>query len=186
MKRRNFLQMGALGAFGLNLADVLRLQASTGKPSVEGTAKSVIHIYLPGGSTHHETWDPKYLAPAEYRGPLGSVKTSIPGIRFSENLVKTAKVADKMTIIRSMTHRESAHERGTHSMMTGYQPSPSLEYPSMGSVTAHEFGARNNLPAYVAIPSEARAGGSGYLSNAYSPFSIGSNPESPNHNKVLG
>ena len=180
MKRRNFLQMGALGAFGLNLADVLRLQASTGKPSVEGTAKSVIHIYLPGGSTHHETWDPKYLAPAEYRGPLGSVKTSIPGIRFSENLVKTAKVADKMTIIRSMTHRESAHERGTHSMMTGYQPSPSLEYPSMGSVTAHEFGARNNLPAYVAIPSEARSGGSGYLSNAYSPFSIGSNPESPN------
>ena len=180
MNRRNFLQIGGLGAFGVNLFDTLQAQGSQGKAAVEGKAKSVIHIYLPGGSAHQETWDPKYLSPAEYRGPLGTVDTSIIGHKFSENLRQTAKIADKITVIRSMTHGEAAHERGTHSMITGYKPSPALEYPSMGSVTSHEFGGRNNLPAYIAIPKAVQKGGPGYLSNAYSPFSIGANPESAN------
>ena len=68
---------------------------------------------------------------------------------FSQYLQNTAKIADKITVVRSMTHGEAAHERGTHNMFTGYRPSPALAFPSMGSVVSHELGSRNNLPPYV-------------------------------------
>ena len=124
MNRRNFITLGSAGL--LSLEALLKAKEFNNK---EGKAKSVINIYLPGGMAHHESWDPKYLAPAEYRGPLGTVNTNIPGERFSETLKHTAKVADKLAVIRSMTHGEAAHERGTHNMMTGYKPSPALTYP---------------------------------------------------------
>src|SRR5207253_7300428 len=98
----------------------------------------------------------------------------------SEHLKDTAQLADKLTVCRSMTHGEAAHERGTHNMFTGYRPSPALVYPSMGSVVSHEFGPRNNLPPYVCIPSQPTTfAGSGYLSSAFSPFSLGSDPANP-------
>ena len=87
-------------------------------------AESLIHIFLPGGAAHQETWDPKPFAPIEYRGPLGTVDTTIPGVKFSQYMQNTAKIADKITVVRSMTHGEAAHERGTHNMFTGYRPSP--------------------------------------------------------------
>jgi len=83
---------------------------------------------------------------------MGSIPTRLPGVFFNEKLVQTAQIADKITVVRSMTHGEAAHERGTHNMFTGYRPSPAIEYPSMGSVVSHEFGPRNNLPPYVCIP----------------------------------
>src|SRR5439155_23341719 len=87
---------------------------------------------------------------------------------------------DKITVSRSMTHGEAAHERGTHNMFTGYRPSPALTYPSMGSVVSHELGVRNNLPPYVCIPSmPTNFAGSGYLSSAFAPFSLGSDPANP-------
>jgi hypothetical protein len=108
---------------------------------------------------------------------MGSIETKIPGERFNETLVQTAQIADRLTICRSMTHGEAAHERGTHNMFTGYRPSPALVYPSMGSVVSHEFGTRKNLPPYVCIPSMPTTyAGSGYLSTAYGPFSLGSDP----------
>jgi hypothetical protein len=126
---------------------------------------------------HQESFDPKPYAPLEYRGPLGSVETKISGVRFGELFAATAGVADKITVIRSMTHGEAAHERGTHNMFTGYRPSPALQFPSMGSVVAHEFGPRNNLPPYVLVPSLPNPyAGTGYLSSSFAGFSIGSDP----------
>jgi hypothetical protein len=88
-----------------------------------------------------------------------------------------AQVADRMTVIRSMTHTEAAHERGTHTMFTGYQPSPAIVYPSIGSVVSHELGTRHHLPPYVCIPNAPNEyAGAGYLSSAYAPFSLGSDP----------
>ena len=163
--RRDFLSVGALGGLGLGLTlgDLLSLEAQAAgedwrdvaSQSKPGKAKNIINIYLPGGSAHQETWDPKYLSPAEYRGPLGTVKTNT-GERFSENLKNTAKVADKLAVIRSMTHGEAAHERGTHNMMTGIRPNPAVVFPSIGSIVSHEFGPRKSLPPYVAIPSQSR------------------------------
>lgn len=174
--RREFLQVGALGVLGLSLGDAFQLQAKEDAPKAK--AQSVIQIYLPGGCAHQETWDPKIDAPIEYRGPLSSIKTSIPGVHFSQHMQQTAKIADKITVIRSMTHGEAAHERGTHNMMTGNRPSPALEYPSIGSVVSHEQGPRKNLPPYVMIPNQSQYAGTGYLGSAYGPFSLGSDPAS--------
>ncbi len=177
--RRGFLTVGACG-FGLTLGDFFRLEALADRKSfgpIAARADSVIHIYLPGGIAHQETFDPKPFAPVEYRGELGHVATRIEGESFSETLARTAGVADKLTVIRSMTHGEAAHERGTHNMFTGYRPSPALVYPSMGSVVSHEFGPKNNLPPYVCVPTMPTTyAGTGYLSSSFSPFSLGADP----------
>ncbi len=177
--RRDFLQVGLMGGLGLALGDLLRLEAAAAESPVakEGTAKSVIHIFLPGGMAAQETFDPKVYAPIEYRGPVGSIPTKLPGVQFSEYLRNTAQIADKITVVRSMTHGEAAHERGTHNMFTGTRPSPAVQYPSFGSVVSHEFGPRANLPPYVCIPSLPNTyAGTGYLGSAYGPFSLGSDP----------
>ena len=177
MDRRSFLHAGILGSFGASLARADQKNYE----SKEGPAKSIIFIYLPGGMAHQETFDPKPFAPLEYRGPLNSIETAVPGIRLGELMVKTSKVTDKIAIIRSLTHGEAAHERGTHNMFTGYRPSPALQYPSMGSVVAHEFGPRKNLPPYVCIPNQPNEfAGTGYLSSSYSGFGLGSDPASQN------
>jgi len=181
--RRTFLQVGAISGLGLTLDGFLRLQsarAEADSPSKEGKAKSVIHIFLPGGAAHQESWDPKPNAPIEYRGEMGVVQTKLEGVFLNECLKQTAQVADKLAICRSMTHGEAAHERGTHNMFTGYRPSPALQYPAFGSVVSHEFGPRNNLPPYVCIPSVPTTyAGSGYLSSKYAPFALGSDPANP-------
>ncbi len=173
-----------MAGLGMTLGDLFRYTARgdiKNFESKEGKAKSVIHIFLPGGIAHQESFDPKPYAPVEYRGPLGTVKTKLDGVFFSQNLQKTAQIADKITVCRSMTHGEAAHERGTHNMFTGYRPSPALSYPSMGSVVSHEFGPRRSMPPYVCIPGVPNEyAGSGYLSSAYGPFAVGSDPADGN------
>ncbi len=182
--RRGFLHVGLAGALGLSLDQMFRLQAA--QAGFDGTTKapkaqSLIHIFLPGGMAHQDSFDPKPYSPVEYRGELGSIRTNVDGVFLNEHLKQTAQITDKLVLCRSMTHGEAAHERGTHNMFTGYKPSPSLVYPSMGSVVSHEFGPRNNLPPYVCIPSmPTNFAGSGYLSSAYAPFSLGSDPANGN------
>lgn len=182
--RRDFLYVGLLGGLGLSLPEFLRLKARADQKfyeSVEGKAKSVIHIFLPGGMAHQESWDPKPFAPQDYRGPFGAIDTPIPGVQLGEQFPQVAAIADRFTICRSMHHNEAAHERGTHNMFTGYKPSPALKYPSFGSVVSHEFGPRNNLPPYVCIPNVPNEfAESGYLSSAYGPFSLGNDPSNNN------
>jgi hypothetical protein len=185
--RRSFLQVGAIGGLGLTLDQFFRLQSRAAEAGPVGDkpapAKSIIHIYLPGGMAHQDSWDPKPLSPIEYRGELGVIKTKIDGVLLNESLKNTANIADKIAICRAMTHGEAAHERGTHNMFTGYKPSPALVFPSMGSVVSHEFGPRNNLPPYVCVPSQpTNFAGSGYLSSAYAPFSLGADPANGNFN----
>ncbi len=180
LSRRNFLYAGYLGGLGLSLADMLWLEAQADQKfyeSKEGTAKSVIFLYLPGGMAHQESFDPKPYAPVEYRGPMNSIATNVEGVRVNEMWKQTATVADKIAICRSMTHGEAAHERGTHNMFTGYRPSPALAFPSMGSVVAHEYGPRNDLPPYVCVPNQPNEfAGTGYLSSSYAGFSLGADP----------
>lgn len=181
LARRNLLNVGVLTGLGLTFTDFLRIKAAHADQkdyvSKEGPAKSVIFIFLPGGMAHQESFDPKPYAPLEYRGPLGSIATSIPGVRFGELMPQTAQIADRLCICPSMTHGEAAHERGTHNMYTGYRPSPALQYPSMGSVVSHEFGPRHDLPPYVLIPSLPNVyAGTGYLSSSYAGFSLGADP----------
>ena len=179
INRRGFLTVGTMG-FGLSLGEFFKLRARADQKNfgpIEAKADSVIHIYLPGGMAHQESFDPKPYAPIEYRGELKPIQTKLDGEPFCETLPQTAQIADKITVIRSMTHGEAAHERGTHNMFTGYRPSPALQYPSLGSVVSHEYGPRNNLPPYVCVPTMPNIyAGTGYLSSAFSPFSLGSDP----------
>lgn len=182
--RRDFLQVGSISGLGLSLGGLFRTEAVRADTKTfqafSGTAQSVIHIWLPGGWAQQETFDPKPLAPLEYRGDMGTVKTSLPGVEFNEKLAHTAKIADRITVVRSMTHGEAAHERGTHNMFTGYRPSPALTYPSFGSVVAHELGPRDNLPPYVCFPNlPAADAGAGYLGSGFGPFTLGSDPANP-------
>ncbi len=174
------MHVGLLGGLGLTLPQLLRLEAEAAQKhyeSKEGAAKSVIHIFLPGGMAQQESWDPKPYSPIEYRGPMGSVDTKITGVRFGEMFKHTAGVSDKLVVLNSLTHGEAAHERGVHNMFTGYRPSPALSYPSLGSVVSHEFGPRANLPPYVCVPNQPNEfAGSGYLSSAFGPFSLGNDP----------
>ena len=111
---------------------------------------------------------------------MGTVQTVLSGVHFNEKLARTAKIADRITVVRSMSHGEAAHERGTHNMFTGYRPSPALSYPSFGSVIAHELGPRDNLPPYVCYPSlPANEAGAGYLGSAFGAFALGADPASP-------
>ena len=181
--RRGFMHVGVLGGLGLTLGDYYRMQEAQADiknyESKEGPAKSVIFIFFPGGMAHQESFDPKPYAPLEYRGPMNSQATNLTGYRIGQTLTKTAQVCDKIAICNAMTHGEAAHERGTHNMFTGYRPSPALQFPSMGTVVSHEFGARENLPPYVCIPSQPNTfAGTGYLSSSYAPFSLGSDPAS--------
>src|SRR5262245_20497525 len=128
--RREFLRVGWLGGLGLSLGAFLKLEAAARAAgdgrAAEPKATSVIHIYLQGGFAHMDSFDPKPDAPVEYRGILDAVETKLPGVRFSGHMQKTAQVADKLTVVRSMTHTEVDHSRGEHSMFTGYRPSPVL------------------------------------------------------------
>lgn len=173
--RREFLFVGLLGTVGLSLGELYKLQAESA--GAKPKAQSVINIYLPGGIAAQESFDPKLLAPIEYRGPLGTVKTKLDGVHFSEQLKHTAEIADKICVIRSMTHGEADHDRGTHNMFTGWRPSPAVQYPSIGSIVSHELGSRNDLPPYVCIPSQPNSfAGTGFLGSAYGPFSLGADP----------
>lgn len=182
------MQIGFAGGLGLALPELMKVEANAAAKhydSIEGPAKSLIHIYLPGGCAHQETWDPKPSAPSEYRGPFKAIKTNVPGIELSENMKHMAKVADKICVIRSMNHGEAAHERGNHNMFTGYRPSPATSFPSIGSVISHEFGPRKNLPPYICVPNQPNEfAGTGYLSSMYGPFTLGSDPAADKGFKV--
>ena len=170
--RRDFLRTTGLCGLGLGLAPHL-----APRPRAVACAKAVIHLHLGGGLSHIDSFDPKPEAPVEVRGPFGTVKCAGHGERLCDQLPKIAAIADKITIVRSLTHSEADHDRGTHSMLTGFQPSPAITYPSLGAVVAHELAARNNLPPYVCVPATASAfEGTGYLSAAFAPFAIGDNP----------
>ncbi len=179
LSRRGFLAAGALGGLGLSLPELLMRQAMAEQKNydfVEAKAKSVIHVYLPGGMAQQESFDPKPYSPLEYRGELRPIKTKT-GEQFCETIPQLAKRSDKFSVIRSMTHGEAAHERGTHNMFTGYKPSPALRYPSFGAVVSHEYGPRNNLPPYVCIPNVPNEfAGTGYLPSSYGGFALGSDP----------
>src|SRR5580765_2882940 len=183
--RREFLYVGLVGTFGLSLGNLFRIQAAASEGGAvnpaNAAAKSIINIYLPGGMAAQESFDPKLLAPIEYRGPLGTVKSKIDGIYFAEELKRTAEIADKICVVRAMTHGEADHDRGTHNMFTGWRPSPAVQYPSIGSIVSHELGSRNDLPPYVCVPSQPNTfAGTGFLGSAYGPFSLGADPANGN------
>ncbi|QDU93687.1 DUF1501 domain-containing protein [Lignipirellula cremea] len=178
--RRDFLKVGALGLGALSLPELLRAraQAAAAGQSVKNT--SVIWLWLSGGPTHVETFDPKMTAPSEYRSTTGEVATPIPGVTLGGTFPEMAKVADKMAFVRSFAHTNSGHGGGTHYVMTGYDDRsidngglPSR--PSIGSILSRSRGANNpetGMPTYVRM-NGIGADGPAFLGAAFSPFDPG-------------
>lgn len=156
LTRRECLQVGALGGLGLTLPRLLRHEATAGgHPSP--AAKSVILLWLQGGVSHHETFDPKPDAPEDVRGEFKTIPTKLPGYRVGEYLPKTAAIMDRLAVIRSVTHPEAAHERGSMYMVEGRRPQPATGTgasgnPEVACLAAHQLGMRGGVPAYVSIP----------------------------------
>ena len=183
MDRRELLRVGGLSAFGLGTANFLRIQnaqAGITATKIAPKAKSCILIWLDGGPSHLETFDPKPDAAEEVRGPLGTVATSLTGVRLNECLAETAKRMKDIAIIRSMTSPLGEHNFGTHYLQTGFKPTPALEYASFHAVGASIFDQVSSLPPNIAIP-EYRVGGgrfagNGFLDPSFAPFSLGSDP----------
>src|SRR5207302_7793083 len=134
---------------------------------------------LAGGPSHVDTFDPKPDAPSEIRGEFGAIETNVSGIRISEHLPKTAKVMDKVALVRTLSSNIAAHEQASQYLLTGYKPLPTLEYPSYGSVVSKELGVRNSIPPYVGIPDVTRAGQSGFIGAGYNAFTV-PDPSAPN------
>lgn len=179
LDRRDFLHLGVLSAFGLSVADTLRLRAAA--PADTTRAKSCILIWLDGGPTHLDTFDLKPDAPVEVRGDFKPMATAVPGIQICEHLPMTAGAMREIALIRSLTHELGNHDTGSHYLLTGHRPTPVIEFPSMGSVIARETGFGKALPPYVAIPEIRAAGRAGYLPGACAPFAVGGDPSKPDY-----
>jgi hypothetical protein len=126
-----------------------------------------------------ETLDPKPEAPAEVRGPFEPIATDVSGVQISELLPQTAKICNKLSIVRSLTSPLGEHGLANQYLLTGYKPSPVLQYPSYGSVLSHLRPGQGVLPAYVAVP-EARLAGAGFLGTPCEPFATGGDPADSN------
>ena len=175
--RRWFLKAGALGAAGLSLPHLLQQEALAGTGN---RLNSVILLWMRGGPSHIDMWDPKPEAPVEYRGEFGTIPTNIPGINLTDMLPKTAAIMDKWSIVRSLHHHDAGHSTGDQICFTGYNSGPNADenvMPSCGSITAEQLGHLNpTLPTYVMIPKMVPGTGSAYLGVSYKPFETLADP----------
>src|SRR6185312_15339316 len=184
LSRRDTLQLGLGMLGGGGLANLLRLQAEAGEAAAS-TRKptSCILIWMDGGPSHFETFDPKPAAPLEIRGDFDTIDTKIPGVQFSQYMTRLAAISDKFAVVRSVCHNQANHGAGNHYMMTGAPPRMPVGcgafvsfHPSLGSVAAYECGAPNGLPAYFSMPGVSRSGGPNFLGAKYAPFVVADDP----------
>jgi hypothetical protein len=180
--RREILRAGAITALGLTVTDWLRLRGLAGQTqgrARKATAKRCILLWLDGGPSHLDTFDLKPSAPQEVRGPFRPIETNVAGVHVCEHLPRTARLLDKVALVRSVTSTLGEHNFGSHYLLTGYKPTNVLEYPSYGAVAAGLDGTGHLLPPYVAVPDYNPYAGAGFLPAASRPFAVGGDPAAP-------
>lgn len=186
ISRRGFLRLGSVA--GLSLAQILRLQQAQAAVDAQKSV-NCIFIFIIGGMAHQDMWDPKPNAPAEIRGDFRPISTAVPGMQITELLPHVAKVTDKLSLIRSMTHNDPDHTAGYHVMMTGQHPGtgPAFNrnvannnvHPSFGSMVARLGKSSGSLPPYISLPNFLNSGGPAFLGASCAPFVIEADPASP-------
>lgn len=188
LKRRSMLRLGGAGLASSALP--LLSDESGNEPSRSaGKAKACIFLMLEGGPSHIDMWDLKPSAPKEIRGPFRPISTNVAGTQIGHILPKCAQITDKLTIMRSHSHRDNAHQTGRHWVFTGYPPSfadgqakgmPFNElYPSIGSILARELGPGGAVPPYIEMPNPLGPGGPGFYGARFAPFTIETDPVQP-------
>src|SRR5262245_40840882 len=183
LSRRTFLRAGVLGAAGLTLSDLLGAEARASGSGTAGRRPSAIILWMRGGPSHLDMWDPKPDAPAEYRGEFGVRPTNVPGILLSDMLPLCGRVMDKWSIVRSLHHQDAGHSSGDQICFTGYPAGRNPDenvYPSCGSVVSRQLGHLTpHLPSYVMIPRMVPGAGPGYLGVSHKPFETQADPANP-------
>lgn len=200
--RRELLRAGGLGLLGVSLPGLLRSQAraapANGRHPTFGKAKSCLIIFLNGGASHHDTFDMKPDAPAEVRGEFNPIASNVPGIRVCEHLPRVARVMDRCTVVRSLSHTDTNHPSGVYWMITGHPYHKGIgsglsehisreDHPHIGSALTAVEGKRDRaapvfvtLPDYIAVNGPIRAGQhGGFLGSRYDPMVPRGNPDSP-------
>lgn len=185
--RRDFLQVGFGAVGGIAFSDILALRAQAAQARGKASPDQIncILVWLDGGPSHYETFDPKPEAPKEIRGEFKSIPTAVPGVHFCETLPNLAKTFRKFSVVRSLCHKDPNHGGGNHYLMTG-TPTPVPVgcgafvsfHPSFGSMVSHTRGVRGGLPAYMSLPNVSRSGGPNFLGAQHAPFVIGGDPNS--------
>ena len=183
--RRDFIQLGVGGVLGLGMGDLISLRADAAKAAGKTSPDNVncILVWLDGGPTHFETFDPKPDAPSDVRGEFNPIPTNVAGVQFCETVPRLASSLDKMAIVRSICHKDPNHGGGNHYMMTG-APTPipvncgsSVSFhPSFGSMVSHVRGVKDGLPSYATLPRKSRSAGPHFLGGQHSPFVIDGDP----------
>ncbi|MEX1230684.1 MAG: DUF1501 domain-containing protein [Planctomycetaceae bacterium] len=179
-RRREFLRIGLAGFSSLTLPELWRLRSAHAEEKKRRT--SIIMIWLPGGASHLETYDPKPDAPAEFRGPYNAVKTSVEGMHISELLPRHAQVAHRFSLLRSVHHNGFCHQQGTHQLLTGHpvlelkQKPDNPDFLAITHLVRHD--ENRSLPNYVGVP-PINYSGSAYIGPTYEPFGVHGDPNSP-------
>jgi Protein of unknown function (DUF1501) len=183
LSRRSFLRIGGLSALGLSLPGFLRLQAQAAADGKTASRKNIncILLWMQGGPSHHDTFDPKPDAPAEVRGEFGVIPTTLPGVRIAEHLPLLAKQTDKYSIIRGHDPKNGSHGTADHLMMSGHKFNASLPFACYGSVIAKERGYRDGMLPFVQlgknIDRRFNGGVAGFLGDEFNAFEV---PDDPN------
>ncbi|MEI6871122.1 MAG: DUF1501 domain-containing protein [Verrucomicrobiota bacterium] len=186
LNRRGFMQIGLTGFASLGLSGLMRLRAENAtKPDAQKTA--IIMVWLPGGLSHLDSYDPKPEIGSEYRGPFKTISTNVPGMQLTELLPFHSKIADKFTILRSMNQRAGGHPAGSMQMLSGDsderdKPKPRLpDWMSVANFLRSKEGRRTNpLPNYIGVNPPLEYNGPAYLGDGYSPFAVMDDPNRPN------
>jgi uncharacterized protein (DUF1501 family) len=185
LTRRDFLHAGSISLLGLTLPGWMALRADEKTPDKD---VNCIMLFLVGGPSQIDTWDPKPKAPAEIRGPFQPIKTSVPGIEISEIFPRMARHADKWSLIRTLHHGATAvHDTGYQMMQTGRLFSGGIEHPHAGCVLGYLKGQRGEVPAHVLMPRPIgptggnlpHAQNAGYLGKQYDPLILNADPSDP-------
>lgn len=188
--RRDLLKVGPLALSATVLPGMFRSAKAeeTFHPDPKAKAKSIIYLWMGGGVTQLETFDPKPFAPETVRGSLGAVRTSLPGVYFNEVCPNLARIADDLCVVRSFSHDSNDHLMSQVYTLSGRKVTPAelFKHPNIGSIVQHLYGSRNGMPGYIAVPGITRPGPpphnlfvGGWLGGQYAPFCVGGQPEQP-------
>jgi hypothetical protein len=182
LSRRTFLRVGGLSALGLSLPAYLRLQSLVAAPARKNV--NCVLLWMQGGPSHHDTFDPKPEAPSEVRGEFGTIPTTLPGVRIAEHMPLLARATDKYSIVRGHDPKNGSHGVADHLMMTGHKFNAALPFPCFGSVVAKERGYRDGMLPFIQlgrhIDRRFNGGIGGFLGAEFNPFEVPDDPNRPN------
>ncbi|OWK37523.1 DUF1501 domain-containing protein [Fimbriiglobus ruber] len=177
--RRDLLKIGVLGGLGLTLPGLFARRAAADQIRTSQDVNCIV-IWTRGGTSHHDTFDPKPDAPQSVRGEFGVVDTTVPGVKFTEILPRMARELKRFSVLRSWNPKNGGHGVADQYVLSGRPVNPALIYPTYGSVVSHQKGFKTRMPPFVQLGDNVDrvngGGTAGYLGQEHNPFEIHANP----------